>query len=831
MAVPALTELLTDKDAGIRLAAIQTLREIGPEAKMAVPALTSLLKNRDVQCEAASALGRIGPDAKTAVPALIELLTEAEDRRDAAEALGRIGPDAKAAVPALTKTLTDQDTSVREAAAWALGKMGRGAETSVPVLAELLKDKDVRWDAALALGRIGPAASAAVPALTELLNDKDHWPEPASALARIGPAAKAAVPTLTELLKDKDRQWSAASALAGIGPEAKSAIPVLAGLLREKDEDDGSRQHFASVLVKIGPTSIPAFMELLNDQDEQMRSLAIWGLGEIGPEANTAVPALTALLKEKNESVRQAAARALGEIGPQAQMAVPALTELLQDKDVLLRWVAAKALGEIDLEAKSSAPALTKLLKDKNREVRDAAASALGRSAPAAKETEVNVKAIKSLIAGLAMIDTPDVGFSPTMAGSAFAPIASSEQFEAFLITEHGLKHNAAFTSLVELGPTALPFLLESLDDKTPTNLIVGDPLMGGMWLSHEICGNPLNAHEARVLADVIAADEESFWDRRELGAYTVKVGDICFVAIGQITNRPYTAVRYQPSGCVVVNSPVEDHKLAAEVRAIWGKSDYRQKLLDSLLIDFRTQERWRNGFQCDAAMRLAYYFPDATEDLIIARLNELEAAPASSSQQTADAAVKDMVTAVAWSNSPGLRAALLDIFRRTTDPETLVAAMPLEKQHDELVFRRITERLDALPKDDPRPFGDGYALLVALGNRLPDRAQNVFQNYLAPGTVGRCRTVIYALQQTCGDLAIPLLKPLLEDKRSCGQTYSVNPNGNGPHYPLRVCDEAAETIAMHSKTLKFDMKGTPENSDRQIEVMRRRIAEMKPSK
>ena len=39
----------------------------------------------------------------------------------------------------------------------------------------------------------------------------------------------------------------------------------------------------------------------------------------------------------------------------------------------------------------------------------------------------------------------------------------------------------------------------------------------------------------------------------------------------------------------------------------------------------------------------------------------------------------------------------------------------------------------------------------------------------------------------------------------------------------MRVCDEAAQTIAVHSKTLSFDMEGSLEDSDRQIELMRRR--------
>ena len=129
----------------------------------------------------------------------------------------------------------------------------------------------------------------------------------------------------------------------------------------------------------------------------------------------------------------------------------------------------------------------------------------------------------------------------------------------------------------------------------------------------------------------------------RLVGQYTVKVGDLCFVAVGQITNREYAAVRqpFMPFGFVSgadVNSTVENKEVAAAVRAIWGKSDYRQKLLDSLLLDFQT------GNDARAATRLLFYFPDFAEDLILARLDEAE--------KPDDV----LVGAVSWSTSPKLK-------------------------------------------------------------------------------------------------------------------------------------------------------------------------------
>ena len=67
---------LKDPDVGVRTEAAQILKNLGPKAKSAVPALIHALQDsdQDVVLFAAQALGRIGPDAQEAVPALQEAL-------------------------------------------------------------------------------------------------------------------------------------------------------------------------------------------------------------------------------------------------------------------------------------------------------------------------------------------------------------------------------------------------------------------------------------------------------------------------------------------------------------------------------------------------------------------------------------------------------------------------------------------------------------------------------------------------------------------------------------------------------------------------------------
>ncbi|MDE2291377.1 MAG: HEAT repeat domain-containing protein, partial [Elusimicrobia bacterium] len=75
----------------------------------------------------------------------------------AAEMIRDIGPKASRAEPALRKALADRSGRVRSDAALALGAVTAGSDRAVKTLERLLRDKDpdVRYSAAAALGRVG----------------------------------------------------------------------------------------------------------------------------------------------------------------------------------------------------------------------------------------------------------------------------------------------------------------------------------------------------------------------------------------------------------------------------------------------------------------------------------------------------------------------------------------------------------------------------------------------------------------------------------------------------------------------------------------------------
>jgi hypothetical protein len=102
-----------------------------------------------------------------------------------------------------------------------------------------------------------------------------------------------------------------------------------------------------------------------------------------------------------------------------------------------------------------------------------------------------------------------------------------------------------------------------------------------------------------------------------------VKVGDVCYVLIGQIVNRRLLAVRYQPSARLVVNSPIETPVLVERVRNDWGHADAeinRASLLEEIHATNHpntiSRAEYTERFVDPALARLRLYFPETYRSL-----------------------------------------------------------------------------------------------------------------------------------------------------------------------------------------------------------------------
>lgn len=105
----------------------------------------------------------------------------------------------------------------------------------------------------------------------------------------------------------------------------------------------------------------------------------------------------------------------------------------------------------------------------------------------------------------------------------------------------------------------------------------------------------------------------------------------MCYALIGQIVNRGLQLLRNQPTGVLVVNSPIEAPSLVEKVKDDWGNGEaetLRTSLLadidvaDSMLdIDVIDPEQFKESIYVKqvvnpALQRLRTYFPDAYKSL-----------------------------------------------------------------------------------------------------------------------------------------------------------------------------------------------------------------------
>ena len=146
-AAPALRKVLKDIDESARLqAAIAIWKVEGSASSDVIEALSELLKTEDIMngLQAIETLGDIGPSAKWALPVLEKAHRKGENFFAAPViwATGRIREE-KNLVPRLVLELKNKEPNTRSGAAWALGKMGPEARETVPALRKLVFDDEI----------------------------------------------------------------------------------------------------------------------------------------------------------------------------------------------------------------------------------------------------------------------------------------------------------------------------------------------------------------------------------------------------------------------------------------------------------------------------------------------------------------------------------------------------------------------------------------------------------------------------------------------------------------------------------------------------------------
>jgi HEAT repeat protein len=480
---------LGDTDLHVRQRAAEALGELGPKARVAIPALIEALhidvvgmpvekyaEGFNAQDAVEQALAQLG---EASVAPLIRALRAADPlhRMELERALARVG---KPAVKPLVKELAERRSGVREDAVSALGLMGTEARPAIPELQKMLKDPDrhVRISAALALYRLTGQVGASIRVLVGAIQDEQSTAFSAlMALWEMGSDAAPAVDAVAKSLAKKPPRK---------GNAAQPEIPSKEDLALEAANRSRDRCTAIDVLGVMGASvankSVLFLIAAISDDDKRVRWTTADALGKLGDAAKAAVPALMQLLKDPDKNVRLAAARAIARIAPASAEAQATVMPWLEDNDAGSRIAACSLLAHSDALSEKTVPALIELLENRSEVIRENAIGTLFEMGPRAKaaadalrqklDDADGVMRVYAAAALAAMNDQrePSIAkirqamqrkdsFAPTAAKALWRLQGNGEEVVPVLVEMLGDKRfeirGAAAIVLGEMGPTA----------------------------------------------------------------------------------------------------------------------------------------------------------------------------------------------------------------------------------------------------------------------------------------------------------------------------------------------------------------------------------------
>jgi HEAT repeat protein len=384
-AAEALAEMLKDADAVARRQAVRALIAIRPGREVMIPLFVRLMEDPDPGVRV-RVMNGIADGGAAVVPGLIKALENEKTAYYACLILRDIGPEARDAAPALAKTLSDARPEVRREAALALGAIGAAASSAEPQLAAALGDELTREAATFALAQIGKVSpstekqiQASAQSENKVLSTVSLW-----ALVRFHPqdrelATKAAEQFIARL-KDEDAfvRLTAARALSSLQLDSQITLPIFEQVLADSDET--TVLHALDALASLGKAAVPRLTAAL--EHERLRAPIAYILGQIGPDAAHATDALASLADDPNARVASESVLALAKIGPQAKAAVPKLLAALDQPECSNSQAIVYALGKIGAGDDATRSAIAARLQGEDRALAVLSAWALTKLQP-----------------------------------------------------------------------------------------------------------------------------------------------------------------------------------------------------------------------------------------------------------------------------------------------------------------------------------------------------------------------------------------------------------------------------------------------------------------
>ena len=456
--LPVMIEALAkEKDGQVRLAVLDALTVMGPDAAAAVPALLQTLRTDfgGGGSEAANQDYRSAPGAGSDWQTGGRRAVRAAERAQAGRASrgghgpwsnragrrgGRAGPDR--ATQRQERTCSERSPGGTRAHRDSGGRAARrgiprrrsarsrrrGRRPGAPARSErrgeassvqVARDTStaVRAAAMKSLGRIRLPDAALIDIVQENVgHDNDEvrvavvnlLVERRSLLARIAPG-------LESLLTAKNDRVSrhAAYLLARTGPDA--APRLLAALPNE-----GSRiDQIAEALAQIGRPVAPTLMKAVRSPDAARATGAALALGQVRPPAPGTVSALTAGLDDPDSAVKSAFLSGIGYLGSRAYQAVPSVRARLLDKSSEIRLKAIQILAQSAPRDERLVTDMIAVLDDSDAKVQREAIDVLRALGPPGR------RALGAVIGKLSSKD-PDVRFAAAEMVGSHGPAAAA---------------------------------------------------------------------------------------------------------------------------------------------------------------------------------------------------------------------------------------------------------------------------------------------------------------------------------------------------------------------------------------------------------------------
>jgi HEAT repeat protein len=239
-------------------------------------------------------------------------------------------------------------------------------------------------------------------------------------------------------------------------PEGAAAVPVLVDVLLDSDMPDTARMQAALLVGRCGEPvrpHVPRIAELLRQPAGEELGPADWGLkclALLGPVAAEATPDVRDVLQspERSQRERLLAIEALGRIGPANPQTLSLLVAVLDE--------------EATTDAASSETTVTTPATHERLERQVAAVDMIATFGSAATPT------VPRLVRCARSTHEPLRWSATTALGAIGSPLALSPLVDLLLFDESAEVRHAAAVSLSQLGPPAVPTLVQLLEDPEP---------------------------------------------------------------------------------------------------------------------------------------------------------------------------------------------------------------------------------------------------------------------------------------------------------------------------------------------------------------------------